>query len=160
MCRGLFCSGQCSGSHKPGDGSGCSWKISRIQKVVNASCVQRAVYSNIEARNAACFDKCAQASGADVLEPVRGVRATPTPPNRSSPCVNSCFQAAVVGNTAHPAATGWSTKLVPMTAAEILAPWSRAFASAPGEGVCPPCVLDSTGVYSCPTSANARPRMY
>ena len=144
VCGGLFSSGQCSGSHKPGDGSGCSWKVSRIQKVVNASCVQRAVYSNIEARNTACFDKCAQASGSDVLEPVRGVRATPTPPNRSSACVNSCFQAAVVGNT--------STKIVPMTAAEILAPWSRAFAPAPGDGVCPPCVLDSTGVYSCPTS--------
>lgn len=150
------CSGECKGSHKPGDGSGCSWKVTRIQKVVNASCVQRAIYSNIEVRNQACFTKCAQASGsADVLRPARGVQATPSTPNRSSPCVNSCFQAAVIGTTAraHDWTADRSEKLAPMTAAEILAPWRRAFAPAPGNGVCPPCVLDSTtAVYSCPTS--------
>lgn len=145
-----FCSGECRGLHTPGDGSGCTWKIRRIQKVVNASCVQHAVYSNIEARNPACFARCAQASGdAAATQPAKVFGATP---NRSSPCVNSCFQAAVIGTIPVDGVDTSSRWIPPMTAAEILAPWARAFASAPGEGVCPPCVRNAaTNVYSCPT---------
>ena len=145
-----ICSGECRGLHTPGDGSGCTWKRSRIQKVVNASCVQHAVYSNIEARNQPCFARCAQASS-DVAatRPAKRFGATP---NRSSPCVNSCFQAAVIGTVPMDGVDTSSRWIPPMTAAEILAPWARAFASAPGEGVCPPCVRNTaTGVYSCPT---------
>ena len=135
--------GECQGEHKPGDGSGCSWKVSKIAKVVNASCVERRVYSNIETRNSACFASC--------LHKPAAARAGPAPPNRSSPCVNKCFEAAVVGSSGGDG----QAELAPMTATEILEPWNRAFQARPGAGVCPPCVLDAAaGMYNCPTPWN------
>ena len=128
--------GECKGEHRPGDGSGCTWRVKAIQKVrqtfkfiwnssshfagvsssfqlfdcvpkvVNASCVERRVYSTIEAHNKACFDSCLPAGAAPVAGAV---------PNRSTACVNNCFQTAVVGS-----ATAAQVELVPMTAAEIL----------------------------------------
>lgn len=122
-----------------------------MQKVVNASCVERHVYSNIEARNQPCFDKCLHQSGGSGAALLARGQAEVVPPNRSSACVNSCFQSAVIGTTSGSSSSG-EMRLAPMTAAEILAPWTRAFAAVPGPGVCPPCVLDAvTGAYSCPT---------
>ena len=127
--------GQCTGAERPGL-SGCSWRPAAVSAVVNASCVQRAVYRNIESRHTACFESCPGAAAA----------GPGAPPNRSTACVNRCFQQAVLGGGG----------AVAMTAEEITAPWYKAFGP-PSAGGCPRCTLDpkTPKMYSCLVPAAA-----
>ena len=53
--------GECTGSHKIGDGSGCTWKLRSIDKAINASCLYERIDTNIEVFDSdakACFAAC------------------------------------------------------------------------------------------------------
>lgn len=137
--------GECGEGVNPTGNGACTWKPQRVKKVVNATCVQRRVYAAIEGRAPACFSACAKASGPSHGADPAGL------PDRRTPCVNSCFQNAVLGG-----GTG-ATMLAPIRKEEVLAPWNKAFESddpAPSVGGCPPCVLGHHGVYHCPTPWN------
>lgn len=105
------------------DTHGCTWRTNAVMKVINASCMQSRLFRNVESRNLPCYAQCPGAAPAPAL------------PNRSTSCVVGCFQ---------------NSSLL-MTARELIAPWTAAFASNDAsKGGCPTCVADAHGVYTCP----------
>lgn len=102
---------------------GCSWRAKAVVKAVNASCVQRNLYSNVESKNVSCFASCP------------GAAPPPAPANRSTACAVDCFQQTALG----------------LSASELVQPWVDAFGSNdPTKGGCPACMLNDAGAYTCP----------
>lgn len=69
--------GQCTGDQRPGDGSGCTWRIVGSTKSIAASCLYGHLDANVEARDPGCFTKC------------------PLPKNITSDCYLECYSQAV-----------------------------------------------------------------
>jgi hypothetical protein len=66
-------SGECQEGHRPGDGSGCTWRTIRRQKMINASCLYREIDVAVVAHNETCFNGC------------------PQPRNTTSDCFLKCY---------------------------------------------------------------------
>ena len=80
----LPAAGECHGSDRPADGSGCTWRVTRVIKIINSTCAGRRVDAAIESHAAACFNACA-------------------PSDRNNPtteCYSLCYANAVNGNVA------------------------------------------------------------
>lgn len=50
--------GQCRGEQKVGDGSGCTYKVVGVPRVINATCMYQTIDHFVEALNPTCFSKC------------------------------------------------------------------------------------------------------
>eukprot|EP01050_Picozoa_sp_SAG11_P015790 SAG11_NODE_2087_length_3845_cov_5.794447_1_plen_430_part_00 len=94
---------------EPGDGSGCSWKVKRLVKKINATCVGRLVDRSIEVSGAACFGACPG-----------------FPKNKTSSCYDTCYIEALMGSSSEGGGGGSG-----MSVSEILAPWEVAFGDGP-----------------------------
>lgn len=104
--------GECTGEEKPGDGSGCTWRVASEGKHVNSSCVNAFIDEVVESAGHSCFSKCAQ------------------PRNEKTACYATCFAQTINGNA--------TAGILPMTKEAIVAPFSKAFASNnPKQGGCP-----------------------
>merc|ERR1712226_95395 len=55
--------GQCAEGHAPGDGSGCTWRITGPSKYVNASCVADQLFGVLKEANPSCFAACGPGAG-------------------------------------------------------------------------------------------------
>lgn len=111
--------GKCGPGQRPGDASGCTWRIVETVKFANASCVNAKVDRAVEHYARACFDGCAG-----------GVK------NVTSRCYLDCYAAAVNGNATIP----------PISHREIEREWLGAFASDDvRQGGCPRVHVGGTG---------------
>ena len=52
--------GKCTGDQRVGDGSGCTWRVVAINKILNASCMYGNIDGNVEQHNEDCFSACSQ----------------------------------------------------------------------------------------------------
>lgn len=104
--------GECKGTHFPGDGSGCSWRVAKDVKHVNASCVNGGVERLVEEHGKDCFNTCAE------------------PHNAKTACYAICFAATINGNT--------TAGIAPMDREVVVAPFAKAFTSSDvSKGGCP-----------------------
>ena len=108
--------GMCTGSATPGDSSSCSWKVDKVLKFTNESCVNARFDAAVVATGKACFANCTQ------------------PLNTSDTCYTTCYAKTLEGDhSTSPPTTG-------MTKDQILKPWVTAFTEDdPAKGGCPRC---------------------
>jgi hypothetical protein len=104
--------GECTGAGRPGDGSGCTWKVMETITTINQSCVREHVFGAVEKNCPLAFRSC------------------PQPYNRSADCYSAVFFDSFLGN-----ATFGCT---PMSRAELLVPWDAAFSGGCPSLVPPP----------------------
>ena len=81
--------GECTGTQRPGDGSGCTWRVSSRNRVVKASCVYGHLDDNVVAHNKACFQGC------------------PQPNNVTSDCYLGCYSHGTDAMTKEELAAPW-----------------------------------------------------
>ena len=97
----------------------CSWRVVKTVKTVNATCANAAIHKVVRSRDEECFEKC------------------PQPTNTTSDCWILCFFRTLFAREPLNLTTTVSG-LTPMTAAELVVPWLKAFQSEdPAEGGCP-----------------------
>lgn len=102
--------GECKATHDVGT-DGCTWKLEKMTKWVNSSCVGSLVEKGVEAHGKSCFEKC----GKDAHDV-------------TSLCYTVCFAETVNGNV--------TTGLAPMPIDQVAAPFRAAFAAGEGHGGC------------------------
>ena len=105
--------GECEGSATPGDGSGCSWMVSKKTPPVyiNQSCLDGHVDQVVRQAGKACFDGC-------------GANAP-----RNGSCWVRCYALTVEGDA--------YTHVQPVPAALLTGAWAKAFrVQDPAEGGC------------------------
>jgi hypothetical protein len=104
--------GECKGAARPGDGSGCTWRLVAAEKYANATCVNGKVDAAVEAYNRACFAKCPGGAA-----------------NSTSGCYLTCYDQAING--------GGSPAVKKMPTEQVTGPWVTALAvDDPAEGGC------------------------
>lgn len=104
--------GECQGAARPGDGSGCTWRVLKEAKHVNGSCATAGVDSAIVAHGHACFASC------------------PDPTKVFTECWQDCFAQTVQGNS--------TAGVLPMDRDAVVAPFLKAFSSSNiSDGGCP-----------------------
>ena len=81
--------GKCTGDQRVGDGSGCTWRVVAINKILNASCMYGNIDGNVEQHNEDCFSACSQ------------------PHNVTSDCYLRCYNEAVERMTGDELAVPW-----------------------------------------------------
>ena len=109
--------GMCQPPHRPGDGSGCTWRVVGVAATKNATCVRERTFQAIYTRGASCFRQCP---------------GWPHSLDWTTECYVHCFQSTVLGNASVP----------PMTQAELVGPFTRALElTDPAEGGCPSLAL-------------------
>jgi hypothetical protein len=109
--------GKCPPGARPGDASGCTWRVVERLKFTNATCVNSKVDAAVEAYAKSCFAAC----------PGGAARA-----DRNGDCYLDCYADAVNGNASA------TPPLAPMTHIAILTPWLGAFESDDAaKGGCP-----------------------
>lgn len=101
--------GECKGSARPGDDSGCTWRAKLLKKKINATCLGTMVDHAVEKAGAVCFASC------------------PDPTNMTTSCADDCYISALVGNP--------EKGMKGMSVEQMLAPWAKAFGDGPG--ACP-----------------------
>eukprot|EP01052_Picozoa_sp_SAG31_P007009 SAG31_NODE_330_length_17593_cov_4.817891_4_plen_185_part_00 len=103
--------GQCIGTARPGDGSGCTWRLIATEKYSNASCVDAKVDAAVEKYNHPCFAQCPGGAA-----------------NSTSACYLSCYDQAING--------GGSVQKMPVD--QVTRPWVTAQEKDdPAAGGCP-----------------------
>eukprot|EP00462_Mataza_sp_D1_P006112 CAMPEP_0175125048 /NCGR_PEP_ID=MMETSP0087-20121206/3106_1 /TAXON_ID=136419 /ORGANISM="Unknown Unknown, Strain D1" /LENGTH=323 /DNA_ID=CAMNT_0016406855 /DNA_START=78 /DNA_END=1046 /DNA_ORIENTATION=+ len=68
--------GQCGVNEKVGDQSGCTYKVLKVTRAINATCMYKAIDAAVEAMDPSCFASC------------------PQPHNVTSDCYLGCYSAA------------------------------------------------------------------
>lgn len=105
--------GECQGDARPGDRSGCTWRVVAAEKYANASCVNAKVDAAVEAYNSRCFGRCPGGSS-----------------NTTSDCYLACYDQAING--------GGKPPVVKMPTDQVTAPWVTAMSGADvAHGGCP-----------------------
>ena len=105
--------GECQGAARPGDGSGCTWRLVETVKTVNATCMRNNLAAFGVTENPSCFAGCNVRPGQPV--PLGTL---------SSECFRNCYEQV------------W--REVRPTQARIKATWDAAFESEdPERGGCP-----------------------
>lgn len=103
--------GECGAGDRPGTGS-CFWREVKLLRNANASCVRNRFLRAIADHNRPCYDTC------------------PQPANISTPCYVECMLDSIVGTA--------DGAVPPMSRAELVGPYTRAFRSTdPNQGGCP-----------------------
>eukprot|EP00729_Bicosta_minor_P007892 gene7892-27072_t len=108
--------GECRGTAKPGDGSGCSWKLETPSEVkfINQSCLDDRVDEVVESIGAECFKGC----GSAAVKAKEGV------------CYYRCYDKTVGGDP--------YKGIAPIPQDTLTSAWEKAFESeAPTQGGCP-----------------------
>jgi hypothetical protein len=72
--------GECTGTARIGDGSGCTWRLLDAEKYADADCVNAKVDAAVEKFNPDCFDACPGG-----------------PANHTSDCYLGCYGSAING---------------------------------------------------------------
>jgi len=49
--------GQCNGTHRVGDGSGCTWRLLEMTKAINATCLYKQIDDTVVPYGSRCFDR-------------------------------------------------------------------------------------------------------
>ena len=105
--------GECQGDARPGDASGCTWRLVETVKTINATCMRGNLVAFALAENPSCFAGCNMRPGSPV--PVG---------NLTSSCFRDCYREV------------WS-KVRP-SAARVQATWDGSFSfEDPTKGGCP-----------------------
>ena len=105
--------GECHGNARPGDGSGCTWRLLEAVKTVNATCMRDNLVAFALTENPSCFAGCN-------LQPGKPVPLG----NLTTQCFRDCYRAV------------WSQ--VRPAAARVQATWDAAFKSEDtSQGGCP-----------------------
>lgn len=82
--------GECVDGHYVGDGSGCTWRVVKRNKVINATCMYGHIDKNVESHDPSCFSAC------------------PQPGNVTSNCYLKCYSDASQQMTQDQLAAPWS----------------------------------------------------
>eukprot|EP00038_Savillea_parva_P008250 m.175677 g.175677 ORF g.175677 m.175677 type:complete len:458 (-) comp14036_c0_seq1:201-1574(-) len=122
----LPAAGECVGTARPGDATGCTWRVVDVLKIVNSTCVGQRVDAAIHAYAASCFDTCPESE-----------RHDPT-----SACYTVCYASAINGNTS------MVPPLTPMEKNDVIAPFLHAFGDSGGCPALHPPTKGLTGTRS------------
>merc|ERR1719272_1994443 len=68
--------GQCMNGARPGDGSGCTWRVVEVTNTIQAKCLYGLLDANVANHNPSCFSAC------------------PQPGNKTSTCYLECYTKA------------------------------------------------------------------